>query len=57
MKDRIFAFIKKEAVLSAAFVCAVISMLFVPPSAAYISYIDFRVLGLLFCLMSTVAGL
>lgn len=32
-------------------------MLFVPPSAAYISYLDFRVLALLFCLMAVVAGL
>lgn len=30
---------------------------FVPPSAAYISYFDFRVLCLLFCLMAVVAGL
>ncbi len=28
-----------------------------PPSAAYLSYIDFRVLCLLFCLMAVVAGL
>ncbi len=50
-------FIKKEPVLTAAAVCMVLSMLFVPPSAAYLSYIDFRVLALLFCLMAVVAGL
>ena len=32
-------------------------MLFVPPTAAYADYIDFRVLALLFCLMAVVAGL
>ena len=57
MRAKISAFIKKETVLCAALFCALISMLFVPPSAGYISYIDFRVLCLLFCLMSTVAGL
>ena len=31
-------------------------MFFTPPSAAYISYIDVRVLCLLFCLMAVVAG-
>ncbi len=51
------AFIKKEPVLMVSAVCALISMFFVPPSAAYIDYIDFRVLALLFCLMAVVAGL
>lgn len=32
-------------------------MFFVPPSAIYLTYIDFRVLALLFCLMAVVAGL
>ena len=35
---------------------AFISAFFVHPSAAYIGYIDFRVLSLLFCLMLVVAG-
>ena len=51
------SFLKKEPVLSAAAVCAVLSMFVVPPSAAYLSYIDVRVLCLLFCLMAIVAGL
>lgn len=49
--------IKKEPVLTVSAVCMLLSMLFVPPSPAYISYIDFRVLALMFCLMSVVAGL
>lgn len=50
-------FIKKEPVLSAAALLAVLSMFFVPPSASYLSYIDFRTLALLFSLMTVVAGL
>lgn len=48
---------KKEPVLMISAICMVISMFFVPPGAAYIDYIDFRVLALLFCLMAVVAGL
>ena len=51
------AILKKEPMLIAAALCMVISMFFVPPSAAYLDYIDFRVLALLFCLMAVVAGL
>ena len=53
---RVWQFIKKEAVLSAASLAAIISMLFVPPSLSYIGYIDFRTLALLLALMLTVAG-
>lgn len=49
--------LKQEPVLAVSAVCMFLSMLFVPPTAAYISYIDFRVLALLFCLMAVVAGL
>ena len=51
------SFIKKEPVLSAAAVLAVLSMFFVSPSPEYLSYIDFRTLALLFSLMTVVAGL
>lgn len=50
-------FIRKEPVLTAAAVCMILSMFVSPPSAAYLGYIDFRVLALLFCLMAVVAGL
>lgn len=53
---KLLEMIKKEAVPAIALVCALTSMLFVPPSAAYLGYIDFRVLALLFCLMAVVAG-
>lgn len=49
-------FVKKEMVLVFAVLLAVVSMFFVPPSANYVSYIDFRVLSLLFCLMTVMAG-
>ncbi len=49
-------FIKAETVLLISGLMAVLSMLFVPPTVAYLAYIDFRVLGLLFCLMAVVAG-
>lgn len=39
-----------------AAVCATLSMLLTRPSMAYLNYIDWRVLVLLFCLMAVVAG-
>lgn len=55
--NRVIDFVKKEIVLIISFVLAIISMLFVPPSERYIDYIDRRTLGLLFCLMTIMAGL
>ncbi len=49
-------FIKSEIVLILAFILAVISAFLVTPSREYFEYIDFRTLGLLFCLMSVMAG-
>ena len=54
---KLAGFARREAILCISAVCAVISMFFTPPSVAYISYIDVRVLCLLFCLMAVVAGL
>jgi len=54
---RIFTFIKQETVLSIACLLAVISAFFIPPDAGYLGYIDFRTLGILFCLMTVMAGL
>ncbi len=52
----LLTFMKKEAVLCAAGLLAVISAFIVPPSVAYLKYIDYRVLALLFGLMLVVAG-
>lgn len=54
---KIKEFMKNEIVLIISFVLAVISAFFVAPSKEYIQYIDFRTLGLLFCLMAVMAGL
>lgn len=53
---RILFFIKKETVLVVAILLAVISMIFIPPDQQYTEYIDFRTLGILFGLMTCVAG-
>ena len=55
--ERAKHFFKKEPVFVIAAICAVVSMTLVPPSKEYLGYIDFRVLELLFCLMSAVAGM
>lgn len=47
---------RNEAVLCASFAAALLSALFVPPDAAYLTYIDLRVLCLLFALMAVVQG-
>lgn len=56
MLQKVKEFLKKEAVLSIAALCAIATMFFVPPSSEYLHYIDFRVLCLLLCLMAVVAG-
>lgn len=57
MKQKIIGVIKKDTVLFAAMVLAVISAFFVTPSLNYVNYIDFRVLGILLSLMIIMAGL
>lgn len=56
MKDKLITFCKKEVVFVIAVAVAVLSVFFVKPSAAYLTYPDYRVLALLFCLMIIVAG-
>jgi len=54
--NKIKAFIKKEPVLSISALAAIISCFFVAPDREYLSYIDFRTIVLLYCLMAAVAG-
>lgn len=54
--SKIFTFLKKEIVLTVSLVLAIISMIFVTPNEKYFDYIDFRTLGLLFSLMTVMAG-
>lgn len=53
---KIKSFLKSEAVLVISFLLALASSFFVAPGKEYLSYIDFRTLALLFCLMAVVAG-
>lgn len=53
---KIIKFIKRESVLSISFLLAVLSMFVILPDAEYITYIDYKTLGLLFCLMTIMAG-
>ena len=55
--NKIKAFIKGETVFCIALAAAAVSCFFVPLDAAYIGYIDFRTLALLYCLMLVVGGL
>lgn len=57
IKNKLIEFIKQETVLLVAFILAVVSMFFVPPSASYIEYIDFKVLGILLSLMIIMSAL
>ena len=53
---KIVNFAKKETVLFAAVLLAFGSRVCVPPDMQYLSYIDYRVLALLFCLMTVMEG-
>ena len=57
MKEKLIHFFKQETVLCAALALAVTSMFLVHPDAEYLSYIDFRIIAILFCLMGAMAGL
>lgn len=52
---KVFSFVKREPVLSIAAFAALLTCFFTPPSQAYIGYIDFRTLALLYALMVAVA--
>lgn len=55
LKEKIQTF-RKDPVMMSALVAAVVSVFIVPPSKAYLHYINFCVIGLLFSLMVVVAG-
>lgn len=55
--SKMIDFLKTHTVLAVSMLAAIISAFLVPPSAAYMGYLDYRVLSLLFCLMTLVAGL
>ena len=49
-------FVKTETVLCIFSLLALISLFLVPPDAAYLDYIDFRTLAILFFIMAVMAG-
>lgn len=55
--NKLLSFVKKEIILCVAGVLAIASAFVVHPSKAYMNYIDFRVLALLFSLMLMVEAL
>ncbi len=55
--ERVRSFLRREPVLCAAAAAAAVSCFFVPPDGAYLGYIDFRTLALLYSLMAVVSGL
>lgn len=57
MMEKIRAFLSREAVLVVAALAAVMSCALVPFDEGYDSYVDWRTLALLFCLMAVVTGL
>lgn len=57
MKEKLMMFVKQETVLVIAILLAVFSGFFVAPSKEYLSYIDWRVLGILLSLMIIMSGL
>lgn len=54
---KVIEFLKKEAVLTAALLLAIISSFVVKPDKEYIEYVDLRTLAILFSLMCVMAGL
>jgi Na+/H+ antiporter NhaD/arsenite permease-like protein len=54
---KVIEFLKKEAVLTAALLLAIISSFVVKPDKEYIEYVDLRTLAILFSLMCIMAGL
>lgn len=53
----VLSFAKREPILLISALAALVSCFFVPPDGAYLGYIDFRTLALLYALMLVVAGL
>ena len=55
--SKLVTFFRKETVFCVSLVLAVASMCIVPPDGEYRTYIDFKTLAILFCLMCVMAGL
>ena len=53
---KLITFLKRETVLAAAILLAVVSSVLVRPDKEYLGYIDYKTIGLLFSLMTVMAG-
>ncbi len=53
---KVAGYIKSEVVLSIALILAIVSAFIIKPDKEYISYIDYRTIALLFCLMTIMQG-
>ncbi len=56
MRKTLIAYFKKETVLCIAAFLAIVSMFFIHPDSQYAGYLDYRVLALLFSLMTIMEG-
>jgi Na+/H+ antiporter NhaD/arsenite permease-like protein len=56
MMKQMIKFFQRETVLCIAVLLAFFSAFFVTPDAEYMTYIDYRTLAILFCLMTVMAG-
>lgn len=56
-KSEIKSFMSAHAIVLVAWVCALISIVVVPPDSQYLSYIDMTTMGCLFCLVAAVRTL
>ena len=54
---KVLLFLRREPILAAASLAAIVSCFFLPPDRGYLHYVDFRTLALLYALMLVVAGL
>ena len=57
IKEKVVGFVKREVVLSIAFVAMIITMFFVPIDGEYKDYFEYKTLIALFCMLAVVAGL
>ena len=54
---KVFKFIKKNVVLTAAFIAALLTSVIIKPDKEYIGYFDFKTIVCLFCVLSVVCAL
>ena len=57
MRNKIKTLLKRDPVAVIAVTAALLSMVLTPPDKTYIGYFDLKVLAILFCLMTAIAGL